>query len=846
MLSPLFGFLAALFLVVCFFLKKKLANLSVRAAHLEQQLSRYCSEQEKSIHALTQSLPEAMIMTNVEGKILTLNPAAYTFFNLSPDQTPQYLLDLILPHDQKNVEALLKTLQHSDHHQIQATIHTLGTEHQAIKLILSRWTLNHEEQFSVIFHDADKLQRTEEFMRGVFDEGVEAMLISNASGKILRANQRATQLFGYTVETLKTLCIEDLIPTRFRNNHRSHREEFGKRPSRRVIMNRGVDLYALRASGEEFPVEIDLNVFHQSNETQFVATISDISERIKAQSALKQSEECFRAAFEFAPIGIALISLEGIFLQSNAALNALLECSHEELTRHHHRDFTYTDDYVHEENQLRQLLSGTTPSIQFEKRYITQQGQIITVIASVVLLQRNKTPLYYLYQIQDITERKEYESQILHLAHFDALTGLANRTRLSEELNRLIISTQRTHRVFALAYCDLDHFKRVNDTLGHEAGDKLLQTVAKRIMASLRETDTVARLGGDEFVILLANIDTPEYAGLVIQKVMAQIALPMTLDEVETHVGSSFGVALYPIDGKDAPTLLRNADSALYEAKAQGRNNVQFYRDELTEHVEKRLHLANDLRNALEYKQFILYFQPIVDLYTGRIIALEAFVRWQHPMLGLLLPESFIPFAEESGMITALGEWVIHAACRARADWKQLEHEPIGIAMNVSSRHFKNSNLIQTIVSAIEESQISPSDIIIEITERTLLDSPDHNQEIITALKHLGVSIALDNFGVGYSSLNYAIRFAPNHLKIDRSFIAAVGQSTSNTMLVESIIELSTKFQMSTVAEGIETHEQLEFLKTKGCNAGQGYFFTHPLSETELHVFLAKQQSFQI
>jgi diguanylate cyclase (GGDEF)-like protein len=445
----------------------------------------------------------------------------------------------------------------------------------------------------------------------------------------------------------------------------------------------------------------------------------------------------------------------------------------------------------------------------------------------------------YIFQVYDLSERKQHEKQLLRLAHFDSLTGLGNRTKLHKDINSLIERSNRTHSSFALLFGDLDHFKRINDGLGHEAGDTLLKVVARRLQLGIRRGDTVARLGGDEFVVLLQDIAKYEAVAIIAEKLIKKINKPIKLDNTVVHIGMSFGVVLYPTDGDDVKTLLRNADSALYDVKAKGRGNYQLYRKELTEYVHNRLLLDADLRKALHNKEFELYFQPVINLNTLEIVSAEALIRWNHPVRGLVFPGDFIAYAHESGLITRIDDWVINEACRIAGAWHEQGFQ-IKIAINITALQLQNNSIVKNISEKILAYNLPADHIILEITEQIFVDNTEKNLHQISQLKDLGIKISLDDFGVGFSSLSYIIRFAPHYLKIDRSFISKIGDGTEHNEMVRVIISLHNILPMKIIAEGVENNTQRLFLEERGCNFAQGYLFSKPLP---LHKFLDFIQS---
>jgi len=437
-------------------------------------------------------------------------------------------------------------------------------------------------------------------------------------------------------------------------------------------------------------------------------------------------------------------------------------------------------------------------------------------------------------------ERKRAEERIQFMANHDALTGLPNRTLLNDRLSQALLYAQRYDRWVTVAFVDLDNFKNINDSLGHNAGDELLKVVAKRMVACLRATDTVVRLGGDEFVILL--FDQPKSAAVVsatLQKIQAAIAEPVQIDGHALRVTSSFGVANYPDDGTDADTLLANADAAMYRAKEMGRDNFQFYTPELNAKVHEKFLLQEELSNAVARCEFVLLYQPQVDLRTGRVFAVEALIRWNHPTLGVLSPLDFIPLAEETGLIVPIGDWVLHEACRQNKAWQDAGLPPMTVCVNVSARQFKEKNLISRVVSALQDSGLDAKYLELEITESLIMLDVEQAVATMAALQGLGVHLSIDDFGTGYSSLSALKNFPVSRLKIDKTFIHDLATNDNDKAVASAVISLGKKLNLRVIAEGVETDEQLAFLRENNCDEMQGYHFSKPVEAKELEAFLA-------
>ena len=434
--------------------------------------------------------------------------------------------------------------------------------------------------------------------------------------------------------------------------------------------------------------------------------------------------------------------------------------------------------------------------------------------------------------------RTQAEEAVKFMAMHDALTRLPNRAMFSERLGGAIANAERHGRTLAVLFIDLDKFKVINDTLGHEAGDYVLGEAARRLTDSLRAGDTVARLGGDEFVVLLEEVVDPVYVGSVSQKLIDALAAAFTIGGNEYRVTASIGVSAYPQDGSDAETLLKNADIAMYRAKEKGRNAFEFYSAHLSSDAIERLSLESGLRRALERDELELYYQPQIEACTGRIVGMEALVRWRHPQYGVLPPARFIRIAEENGLIVPLGDWVVHTACKAHREWQAKRYAPARIAVNLSPRQFLHAGLVKDTLRVLESSGCKPSYLELEITESMVMHDPAGAAMVIEELKEMGVRIAMDDFGTGYSSLAHLKRFPIDTLKIDRSFISDLPGDAGNMAITDAIIAMARTLHLTVIAEGVETRSQFELLRRLGCDEVQGYYFSAPVPKDEAAVML--------
>jgi diguanylate cyclase (GGDEF)-like protein/PAS domain S-box-containing protein len=442
---------------------------------------------------------------------------------------------------------------------------------------------------------------------------------------------------------------------------------------------------------------------------------------------------------------------------------------------------------------------------------------------------------------KDISERMRTQERLHYMAHHDALTKLPNRTLFLDRLRQAMARANWHNRLIAVIFMDLDKFKDVNDSLGHDLGDMLLVQMTQRLSTSVRAGDTVARFGGDEFAILLDDVASEKDVSQLAKKMLDTLAPPFRIQDHEVRVTASVGVSIFPSDGDDSETLLRNADVAMYRAKHLGRNNYQFFSNEMSARAFERLSLENSLRHALQRDEFFLDYQPQVDSRTGKLTAVEALLRWQHPELGVISPTDFVPILEESGLIVKVGEWVLKSACKQAVEWHRQGHEHIMMCVNLSSRQFDNPDFIQAFHSIIAETGIKPERLELELTESMLMRNASKTISALNTLNHVGIQIAVDDFGTGYSSLNYLRRFPISTLKIDRSFIQDVLEDSDDAAITTAIIVMAQSLNLSVVAEGVESQEQLDFLHKHNCYEIQGNFYHDPLSAEHISEILARE-----
>ncbi|HVY63948.1 MAG TPA: EAL domain-containing protein [Gammaproteobacteria bacterium] len=570
--------------------------------------------------------------------------------------------------------------------------------------------------------------------------------------------------------------------------------------------------------------------------------VEDVTARKQNEHALREAERRYRSLFDNAIEGIFRTTPEGRYLDANPALARIYGfATPAELieTLQDIRCQLYVDPTRREEFMRIAKARGSISG--FESQVYRKNGDVIWISENArAVLDHDGRVLHYEGTVEDITERHLYQARIEQQANYDTLTGLANRSLLNDRLEQAILQAASYGARLAVVFIDLDRFKYVNDSLGHDVGDRLLQGMAERFKACVREFDTVARLGGDEFVLLLNGQSGPDSVATILERVLESVAQPWRHGTREFEVTCSVGVALYPDDGNDAAALLKHADSAMYRAKEHGRNNFQFFTDDLNLLMKERFEIENNLRRALERGQFELHYQPRVDLKRRRVVACEALIRWRLTSGESVPPSKFIPVAEETGLIGPIGEWVLRTACLQNKRWQEAGLPPCVVSVNVSPRQFRREDFIATLKSALLDTGLNPAYLELELTENMVMHDGEQMIETLREIKRLGVQIAVDDFGTGYSSLSYLKRFPVDRLKIDRSFVGDIAADTDDAPIVRTIIALGHNLGLKVLAEGVETEAQLKFLTDNGCDEMQGYHFSKPVSAWRMRKLLAR------
>jgi diguanylate cyclase (GGDEF)-like protein/PAS domain S-box-containing protein len=556
-----------------------------------------------------------------------------------------------------------------------------------------------------------------------------------------------------------------------------------------------------------------------------VWSFRDVTARFAAETALRESEVRYRLLFEQNAAGVYVTSSAGEIVDCNSTFASLVGAKRNDLVGKPVADL-YERPVERDEIAAMLQDAGMLNGVEIELRRL--DGARVWVLQNLALVGQGENAFIHA-TVVDISDRKRAEEQIEFHAYHDVLTHLPNRRLFADRLALGINRARRSGRSLAVMFIDLDHFKTVNDTLGHTAGDELLLEMSQRLRDCIREDDTVARLGGDEFTIILAELRHPEDAAHVAQKILEAVQVPMTISGMPIELSASIGIALYPVDGFDVETLLRNADSAMYRAKESGRNNYQLCTEDMKTRALERLSLETKLRKAMQLNQLVLHYQPQVNLATGRVIGVEALVRWNDPERGLIEPLAFIPIAEESRLILPIGEWVLHNACVQAREWRDCGLAPLRMGVNLSARQFQQYDLADLVRRTIHDAGIDPSVLELEITETTAMQNAELSIEVLRSLCDIGVAISIDDFGTGYSSLNYLKRFPINAVKVDRAFVGGVGTNESDGAIVSAVIAIARTLRLRVVAEGVETEDQFAFLQRRQCDEAQGFYFSRPL-----------------
>jgi diguanylate cyclase (GGDEF)-like protein/PAS domain S-box-containing protein len=685
---------------------------------------------------------------------------------------------------------------------------------------------------------AEGLREQLSFIQQLIEAVPQPIFFKDTDGRYLGVNSAWERFFGIPREQFIGKSVFELYP---------HNQELARRhhaKDQELFNAPGSQTYEAAIVGADTRVHHTIYskaTFNKSDGTVagLIGTITDVSGLKEAESALRESEARFRDLTELSSDWYWEQDADLRFTQISSKVHEFSLGAEEDIGR---ARWEISRMQMTEEQWRphRAVLAARRSFQDFVYQRLDVHGELRTISVS-------GRPIFdemgrfqgYRGTGRDITEQRRAEEQIRHMAQHDALTELPNRMLLHDRIGQAIAQAQRNRGVLALLFIDLDRFKTVNDSLGHPVGDRLLRNVAERLGACTRGSDTIARIGGDEFVVLLSDLDQPQDARHVAQKVLDVLAEPVTVSGHELKVTPSIGICAYPHDGEDVETLMRNADTAMYHAKQMGRNNYQFFTQAMNDAAQERLQLENDLRHAVERDEFVLHFQPILDVKTGAILGAEALVRWRHPERGMVPPSEFIAAAEETGLIGPLGEWVLTHACTQVRAWQTAGYPELHVSVNSSAQQFQRPGFVEAVRRILRETALPPRCLELEVTESVIIQ---HSQEVLDrfqSLEDMGVRVSIDDFGTGYSSLSYLKRIAVHQLKIDQSFVRDIHSDPDDAAIVSAVIAIAHSLGLEVVAEGVETPEQLAYLKSLGCDAAQGYYFSRPLPPEEFERLLA-------
>jgi diguanylate cyclase (GGDEF)-like protein/PAS domain S-box-containing protein len=692
---------------------------------------------------------------------------------------------------------------------------------------------NHDG-LSVYFHDiSDKretelaLRKSEQRFKNLFEQAGDSIIISDRAMQIRDANERACKELGYTEKELLQLSIRDLD------------SGFSYPPSildtLRAGQTRLFRLIKKRKNGTIFPAEVRISRFEEDGEEFFQSIIRDLTEREEIERKVRESEQRFREVIEMTPAGYVLADGAGAILDVNAALCDMAGYAKGELVGQRLDKLFASRPW-----DGAAYLHGGAASMEGQEAVIRHsKGQEVHVLLNGTIKRDSKgRTLNVTGLVTDITARKQAENSLEQLATHDTLTGLPNRALLARRLQQMLDNAPRETPI-AVMFVDLDRFKEVNDSFGHEAGDRLLCEVARRLQSALRPSDIIARLGGDEFVVAAHCATGSHSAVSVAEKLLAMLTAPVHVSGVEVTVGASIGISMYPQHAQTREQLFQSADTAMYRAKAAGRNCYCFFEADMTIAAKARMALEMSLRPALARKEFELHYQPRIDLKTMTVVGMEALLRWNHPELGQVPPMQFIPIAEENGLIDPIGKWALEEACTQAHRLISCHGRPLRISVNLSARQLQRECIVELVRAVLKKTGLPPHLLELELTESTLIEDIERTAHLLRELKKLGIVLAVDDFGTGYSGLAYLRRFPIDVLKLDRSFVLQQDEGISSFEFIKAFVDMAHALKLSVVAEGVETADVLEFLRSTSCDEAQGYSFSEPLALAAFESYLA-------
>ncbi len=689
-----------------------------------------------------------------------------------------------------------------------------------------------QKKFAETCH-GDRFQRVLPALLTRMGDGV---FLVGEGGALLDFNAQACKMLGYAGRELANLKWSDLLayPCDPEGCLALRGSLEAKPPVHECVMR--------RCDGQMIPVEINAGRLEDESEELLFYLVRDISARKDAENRLRRSEQRFRSFFKNAAAGMAILNPMGDFLEANDAFCAFIGYEPHELKQMNVEQITADANLEETRRYYQQVREGRTLCFNYEKEYRRKDGSHVCGRVTVAWVHDDSGRAQYgIGLVQDITDQRAAQKDIERLVDFDPLTGLPNRRHFQDALLQDLARFEDSGAALGVLLLDLDHFKRVNDTMGHGAGDQLLRLAGSRLVELTGPSDLVARLGGDEFAVVLREINAIEDVAVIAEKVRQGFETPFICDGEECLISVSVGIAVVPDDGQDVEALLKNAEIAMYDAKESGRNLHRFYSSDIHARAAYRQLLDGHLARALEKNEFTLHYQPQFNLGTGKLVGMEALLRWSNPVLGPIAPDRFICLAEESGLILKIGEWVLRTACRQARLWREQGFTGLRMAVNVSGRQFQEVHFAQRVARVLEGCGLEPNALEIELTESCIMDNPDRVRRILLQLKEMGVHLAVDDFGTGYSSLSYLKGFPFSRVKIDRTFVHDVDTDPDDAVITQTIIAMAHTLGMEVLAEGAETEAHIRLLREYGCDEVQGFHCGRPLPEAAFTELLRQQ-----
>jgi len=684
-----------------------------------------------------------------------------------------------------------------------------------------------------------QMTTSKSFFKTIVEQSTQGISVADTKGNYIFVNNTFCQMMGYSqAELLKMTVFDIKAPKQDNNSFEESKNDKEKAPMRVILQ---------RKDGCTFPSELVASKITINNQLCILSTVQDISDKVAIELAIITDQSRNQLTMKIANDGIWDWHIDTNLVVFDERYYTMAGYKKDEFpyTFEEWEKRVHPDDIAHAINDFQAYLAGNSNCYDVDFRFLCKNKRYMWIKSRGKIVKRDKqgTATRFIGTHSDITVQKTHEEKILYQAHFDSLTFLPNRFLSLDRLNHACNEAKRKQETIALLFLDLDDFKKVNDSLGHETGDLLLIEAANRLRNVVRSVDTVGRLGGDEFIIILSGLKNAKEAHPIVENLLNQFRDLFIIKKRELMLTATVGVAIYPNDAVDASELLRNADSAMYDAKNSGRNTYSYYTAQMNHCAKRRLSIEEQLHGALSRQEFSVYYQAKIDIDTANIMGAEALLRWNNPALGHVPPDEFIPIAEQTGNIIALGKFVLQHALEQTAFWQKSFNKNFQIAINLSPRQFRDPKLLDFIEQSLKETGISPAKLELEITEGVLLSGHGYVDKVLTGITNLGIKMAMDDFGTGYSSLSYLRTYPFDVLKIDRSFINEINKTVKSKALINAIISMSHALNLKVVAEGIETEQQYAQLKNLHCDYGQGYLFSKPVTALEMSNILKESRN---